>query len=96
MTDVSTSQPVRKPSTESLDSDDLLILNRDLLSLKSAANYAVRSSPQPLQLVSKVNCPTLDDRVFGQAAPFSRNSVQLTIRTSCSLVIFKRQLITFF
>ena len=68
MTDVS--QSVRKPSTESLDSDDLLILNQDLLSWKAAANYAVRSSPQSLQLVSKINCPELDDRVFAHAAPF--------------------------
>ena len=70
MTDVSTTQPVRKPSTESHDSDDLLILNQDLLSWKPATNYAVRSSPQSLQLVSKVNCPALDDRVFAHAAPF--------------------------
>ena len=70
MTDVSTTQPVRKPSAESLDSDDLLILNQDLLSWKPTANYAVRSSSQSLQLVSKIDCPALDDWVFAHAAPF--------------------------
>ena len=41
---------------------------KDLLSLKPAANYALRSSAQSLLFVPKVNCSTLGDRAFAHAA----------------------------
>ena len=68
---------------------------KDLLSLKPAANYALRSSAQSLLFVPKVNCSTLGDRAFAHAAPVLWNSLPLTIRTSSSLAIFKKQLKTF-
>ena len=67
----------------------------DLLSLKPAANYALCSSAQSLLFVPKVNCSTLGDRAFAHAAPVLWNSLPLTIRTSSSLAIFKKQLKTF-
>ena len=68
---------------------------KDLLSLKPAANYALRSSAQSLLFVPKVNCSTLGDRAFAHAAPVLWNSLPLTIRTSSSLAIFKKHLKTF-
>ena len=68
---------------------------KDLLSLKPAANYALCSSAQSLLFVAKVNCSTLGDRAFAHAAPVLWNSLPLTIRTSSSLAIFKKQLKTF-
>ena len=68
---------------------------KDLLSLKPAANYALRSSPKSLLFVPKVNCSTLGDRAFAHATPVLWNSLSLTIRTSSSLAIFKKQLKTF-
>ena len=59
----------------------------DLLSMKPAA--------KSLLIVPKVNCSTLRDRAFAHAAPVLWNSLPLTIRTSCSLAIFKKQLKTF-
>ena len=56
----------------------------DLLSMKPAPNYALRSSAKSLLIVPKVNCSTL----------VLWNSLPLTIRTSCSLAIFKKQLET--
>jgi len=50
---------------------------KDLLSLKPAANYTLRSSEK------------------SHAAPVLWNSLPLTIRTSSSLAIFKKQLKTF-
>ena len=41
----------------------------DLLSVKTAANYALRSSAKSLLFVPKVNCSTLGDRAFAHAAP---------------------------
>ena len=67
----------------------------DLLSMKPAANYALRSSAKSLLIVPKVNCSTLGDRAFAHAAPVLWNSLPLTIRTSCSLAILKKQLKTF-
>ena len=80
----------------------------DLLSLKPAANYALCSSAQSLLFVPKVNCSALGDRAFAYAAPVLLashedvltgssiwNSLPLTIRTSSSLAIFKKQLKTF-
>ena len=67
----------------------------DLLSLKPATNYALRSSAKSLLVVPKVNCSTLGDRAFAHAAPVLWNSLPLTIRTSSSLAIFKKQLKTF-
>ena len=69
---------------------------KDLLSLKPAANYALRSSSQSLLFVPKVNCSTLGDRAFAHAAPVLWNSLPLTIRTSSSLAIFKSNLKHFF
>jgi len=60
----------------------------DILSLKPAANYTLRSSAKALLFVPKVNCPTLGDRAFAHAAPVLWNSLPLTIRTSSSLAIF--------
>ena len=68
---------------------------KDLLSLKPAANYALRSSAQSLLFVPKVNCSTLGDRAFAHAAPVLWNSLPLTIRRRSSLAIFKKQLKTF-
>ena len=68
---------------------------KDLLSLKPAANYAFRSSAQSLLFVPKVSCSTLGDRAFAHSAPVLWNSLPLTIRTSSSLAIFKKQLKTF-
>ena len=67
----------------------------DLLSVKPAANYTLRSSRKSLLIVPKVNCSTLGDRAFAHAAPVLWNSLPLTIRTSSSLAIFKKQLKTF-
>ena len=68
---------------------------KDLLSLKPATNYALRSSAQSLLFVPKANCSSLGDRAFAHAAPVLWNSLPLTIRTSSSLAIFKKQLKTF-
>ena len=68
---------------------------KDLLSLKPATNYALRTSAQCLLFVPKANCSSLGDRVFVHAAPVLWNSLPLTIRTSSSLAIFKKQLKTF-
>ena len=65
---------------------------KDLLSLNPATNYALRSSAQSFLFVPKVNCSTLGDRAFAHAAPVLWNSLPLTIRTSSSLAIFKKQL----
>ena len=63
---------------------------KDLLSLKPAPYYALRSSAQSLLFIPKVNCSTLGDRAFAHAAPVLWNSLPLTIRTSSSLAIFKK------
>ena len=68
---------------------------KDLLSLKPAANYALRSSAQSLLFVPKVNCSALVDRAFAHAAPVLWNSLPLTTRTSSSVAILKKQLETF-
>lgn len=68
---------------------------KDLLSLNPATNYALHSSAQSFLFVPKVNCSTLGDRAFAHAAPVLWNSLPLTIRTSSSLAIFKKQLKTF-
>ena len=68
---------------------------KDLLSPKPATNYALRSSTQSLLFVPKANCSSLGDRAFAHAAPILWNSLPLTIRTSSSLAIFKKQLKTF-
>ena len=68
---------------------------KDLLFLKPAANYALRSSAQSLLFVPKVNCSALVDRAFAHAAPVLWNSLPLTTRTSSSVAIFKKQLETF-
>ena len=60
---------------------------KDLLSLKPAANYALRWSAQSLLFVPKVSRSTLGDRAF--APPVLWNSQPLTIRTSSILAIFK-------
>ena len=62
---------------------------KDLLFLKPAANYALRSSAQSLLFVPKVNCSALVDRAFAHAAPVLWNSLPLTTRTSSSVAIFK-------
>jgi len=67
----------------------------DILSVKQAAIYALRSSAKSLLFVPKVNCSTLGDRAFARAAPASWNSLPLTRRTSSSLAIFKKQLKAF-
>ena len=68
---------------------------KDLLFLKPAANYSLRSSTQSLLFVPKVSCSTLEDHVFAHAAPVLSNSLPLIIRTSRSLAIFKEQPKTF-
>ena len=68
---------------------------KDLLSLKPPTNYALCSSAQSLLFVPKANCSSLGDWAFAHAAPVLWNSLPLTIRTSSSLAIFKRQLKTF-
>ena len=68
---------------------------KDLLSLKPATNYALRSSAQSLLFVPKANCSSLGDRAFAHAASVLWNSLPLTVRTSSSLAIFKKQLKTF-
>ena len=68
---------------------------KDLLSLKPAATYAIRSPAQSLLFVPKVNCSILGDWAFAHPAPVLWNSLPLTIRTSTSLAIFKKQLKTF-
>jgi len=65
---------------------------KDLLSPKPAADYALRSFGKSLLVVPKVSCSTLGDRAFAHAAPVLWNSLPLTIRTSSSLAIFKKQL----
>ena len=67
----------------------------DLLSLKPAVNFDLRSSGKSLLFVPKVNCATLGDRAFAHASPALWNSLPLTIRASSSLAIFKKQLKTF-
>lgn len=64
----------------------------DLLSVKPAANYALRSSAKSLLLVPKVNCSTLRDWAFAHAALVLWNSLSVTIRSRSSLAIFKKQL----
>ena len=61
---------------------------KDLLSLKPATNYALRSSAQSLLFVPKANCSSLGDRAFAHAAPVLWNSLPLTIRISNSLANF--------
>ena len=68
---------------------------KDLLSLKPAANYALRLSAQSLLVIPKVNCSTLGDQAFAHAAPVLWNLLPLTITTSRSLTIFRKQLKTF-
>ena len=68
---------------------------KDLLSLKPATYYALRSSAQYLLFVLKANYSSLGDRTFAHAAPVLWNSLPLTIRTSSSLAIFRKQLKTF-
>ena len=68
---------------------------KDLLSLKPGTSYALRSSAQFLLFVPKANCSSLRDRAFAHVAPVLWNSLPLTIRTSSSLAIFKKQLKTF-
>ena len=58
---------------------------KDLLSLKPATNYALRSSAQSLLFVPKANCSSFGDKAFAHAAPVFWNSLPLTIRTSSSL-----------
>ena len=65
---------------------------KDLLSLKPAANYALRSSAKSLLFVPKVNCSSLGDRAFAHAAPVLWSSLPLTFRTSSSLAILKSNL----
>ena len=55
----------------------------------------IRSSAKSLLFVPKVNCSTLGDQAFARAAPALWNSLPLTIRTSSSLAIFKKQLKTY-
>ena len=68
---------------------------KDLLSLKPAANYALRSSVQSLLFVPKIKYFTRGDRAIAHVAPVLWNSLPLTIRTSGSLTIFKKHLKTF-
>ena len=68
---------------------------KDLLSLKPGTSYALRSSAQFLLFVPKANCSSLGDRAFAHAAPVFWNSLPLTVRTSSSLAIFKKQLKAF-
>ena len=68
---------------------------KDLLSLKPAANYALRSSVQSLLFVPKIKCFTRGDQAIAHVAPVLWNSLPLTIRTSGSLTIFKKHLKTF-
>ena len=42
---------------------------KDLLSLKPATNYALRSSAQSLLFVPKANCSSVGDKAFAHAAP---------------------------
>jgi len=63
--------------------------------MKPAASYALRSSAKSLLFVPKVNCSTLGDRAFARAASVLWNSLPLTVTTSSSLAIFKKQLTTF-
>jgi len=63
--------------------------------VKPATNYALCSSAKSLLFVPKVNCSTVGDEAFAHAAPVLWNSLPLTIRTSSSLAIFKKQLKTF-
>ena len=65
---------------------------KDLLSLKPATYYALRSSAQSLLFAPKANCSSLGDRAFAHAEPVLWNSLPLTIS---SLAIFKKQLKTF-
>ena len=68
---------------------------KDLLSLKPPTNYALCLSAHTLLFVPKANCSSLGDWAFAHAAPVLWNSLSLTIRTSSSLAIFKKQLKTF-
>jgi len=67
---------------------------KDILFLKAAGNYSLPWSTQSLLFVPKVNRFTLGDRAFAHVAPVLWNSLPLTIRTSGSLAIFKKQLKT--
>ena len=78
---------------KSLENQSRLYI-KDLLSLKPAANYALRSSAQSLLFFPKVSCSTIGDRAFAHAAPVLFNSLPLTIRTSRSLAILKKNLKT--
>ena len=60
-----------------------------------SSHLPLRSSGKSLPLVPKVNCSTLGDRAFAHAAPVLWNSLPLTIRSSSSLGIFRKQLKTF-
>ncbi|CAH3148821.1 unnamed protein product, partial [Pocillopora meandrina] len=53
--------------------------NQNLLSLKPATNYALRSSAQSLLFVPKANCSSLGDKAFAHAAPVFWNSLPLTM-----------------
>ena len=69
---------------------------KDLLSLKPPTNnYALCSSAQSLLFIPKADCSSLGDWAFAHAGPVLWNLLPLTIRTSSSLAIFKRQLKTF-
>ena len=48
---------------------------KDVLSLKPAANYALRSCAQSLLFIPKDNCSTLGDRAFAHSAPVLWNSL---------------------
>jgi len=63
--------------------------------MKPAASYALHSSAKSLLFVPKVNCSTLGDRAFAHAASVLWNSLPLTVTTSTSLAIFKKQLTAF-
>ena len=68
----------------------------DLLSVKLAANYALRSSGKSLLLVPKVNCSTLGVRAFAPAAPVLWNSLPLTISQVAASPFLKSNLKHFF
>jgi len=70
---------------------------KDLLFLKRSNHLVIIPFARlhNLLYVPKVSCSTLADRAFAHAAPVLWNSLPLTIRTSSSLAIFKKQLRTF-
>jgi len=65
---------------------------KDLLFLKPAANCSAPSSTQSFLFVPKVGCSTLGDRAIAHAAPVLWNALPLTIRTSSSPAVLKKQL----